>query len=131
MKPQNFCDCCGPWHFWHLVFFTSHSKLVNSIPDKVYLYQTNAQSQGFTSITVYPKLPSMFFCFLLIISCISPFSSYFFFDLASVDIFHLPPPSLIAVSFFIHRPKTQLSLVYLYFLLIIYSINSILNTKLF
>ena len=34
MKPQNFCNCGGPWHLWHLVFFTKHLKLVNSITEK-------------------------------------------------------------------------------------------------
>ena len=36
MKPQNFCDCGGPWHLQHLGFFTNHLKLVNLIPD-IYL----------------------------------------------------------------------------------------------
>ena len=37
MKPKNFCDCSGPWGFRHLVFFTNHLKLVNSIPEKLLL----------------------------------------------------------------------------------------------
>ena len=31
-KAPNFCNCDGPWHFWHFGFFTNHLKLVNSIP---------------------------------------------------------------------------------------------------
>ena len=32
MKPQNFCNCGGPWRLQHLSFFTNHLKLVNLIP---------------------------------------------------------------------------------------------------
>ena len=36
MKPQNFCDCGGPWRLRHLGFFVNDLKLVNSIPGLIH-----------------------------------------------------------------------------------------------
>ena len=36
MKPQNFCDCGGPWRLRRLGFFVNHLKLVNSIPGLIH-----------------------------------------------------------------------------------------------